>query len=134
MCDYSLMHKASRAARVGDKLVTGRIDGSITKGLFSENQPDTAVCLLPGTEVAFERPVVRYFLGIFKRKAYEIARFTQINKHEMCMHHDALEFPDGEITLVHDLKDGQRMRVLQLPAKPRTVAEKKAQERLAVVG
>ena len=31
-------------------------------------------------------------------------------------HHDALEFPDGEIVLLTKLKPGQRATVLQLPA------------------
>jgi hypothetical protein len=32
------------------------------------------------------------------------------------MHHDALEFPDGEIVLVTQLREGQHATVLQLPA------------------
>ena len=31
-------------------------------------------------------------------------------------HHDALEFPDGEVVLVSRLCEGQRATVLQLPA------------------
>jgi len=48
MCDYSLEHVASRPARVGDKLVsTG------TSGFAAIGQLSVAVCLLPGTELAF---------------------------------------------------------------------------------
>ena len=32
------------------------------------------------------------------------------------MHHDALEFPDGKILLLTQLKTGQKATVLQLPA------------------
>jgi hypothetical protein len=36
-----------------------------------------------------------------------------------CTHHDALEFPDGQIVLVTHLREGQRATVLQLPAQPK---------------
>ena len=44
-------------------------------------------------------------------------------------HHDALEFPDGEIVLLTRLCEGQRARVLQLPAIPRPVNAAHAQRR-----
>jgi hypothetical protein len=45
-----------------------------------------------------------------------------------CTHHDALEFPDGEIVLLTHLCVGQRATVLQLPvqAQPLPAAEAKA--------
>jgi hypothetical protein len=33
-----------------------------------------------------------------------------------CVHHDALEFPDGKIVLVTRLREGQQATVLQMPA------------------
>ena len=57
MCDYSLHFVASRPARVGDKLVSTRFRTSLTRGFAAIGEPDVAVCLLPGTEVAFERDV-----------------------------------------------------------------------------
>ena len=53
MCDYSLHFVASRRARVGDKLVSTRFRTSPTRGFAAIGEPDVAVCLLPGTEVAF---------------------------------------------------------------------------------
>ena len=50
------------------------------------------------------------------------------------MHHDALEFPDGQTVLLTDLLEGQEATVLQLPAQPATAAEVKAQERVAYIG
>jgi hypothetical protein len=50
------------------------------------------------------------------------------------MHHDALEFPDGQTVLLTDVFEGQEATVLQLPAQPATAAEAKAQERVAQVG
>ena len=35
------------------------------------------------------------------------------------VHHDALEFPDGQIVLLTFLKEGQQATVLQLPAAPK---------------
>ena len=52
MCDYSLDKVASRPAQVGDKLVTTEFCASFTRGFSAEGQPNVAVCLLPGTEVA----------------------------------------------------------------------------------
>ena len=48
-----------------------------------------------------------------------MARFRQINLHQPSVHHDALEFPDGQIVLLTRLCEGQRAAVLQLPATAR---------------
>ena len=52
MCDYSLHGVASRPAKVGDKLTT-RNFGTGTRGFSAPEERTTAVCLLPGTEIAF---------------------------------------------------------------------------------
>src|SRR5438034_3258399 len=57
MCDYSLDLVASRPAKVGDKLVTTEFQNSMTRGFAAIGEPNVAVCLLPGTEVAFENEV-----------------------------------------------------------------------------
>jgi hypothetical protein len=57
MCDYSLDLVASRPAKVGDKLVTTKFQNSMTRGFAAIGEPNVAVCLLPGTEVAFEKEV-----------------------------------------------------------------------------
>ena len=57
MCDYSLHLVASRPAKVGDKLVATVFVKSITGGFAAVGEPDIAVCLLPGTELAFEENV-----------------------------------------------------------------------------
>jgi hypothetical protein len=54
MCDYSLHHVASRPAKVEDKLVVTKFSNSITRGFAAVGEPNVAVCLLPGTEIAFE--------------------------------------------------------------------------------
>ena len=57
MCDYSLHLVASRPAKVGDKLVVTEFSKSITRGFAAVGKSDVAVCLLPGTELAFEKEV-----------------------------------------------------------------------------
>ena len=60
MCDYSLHNVASRPAKVADKLVSTNFIGTITRGFAEVGEPNVAVCLLPGTEIAFDRDVNYY--------------------------------------------------------------------------
>jgi hypothetical protein len=117
MCDYSLQHLASRSANVGDKLVSTNFIGTITRGFAEVGAPNVAVCLLPGTEIAFDREVAFYDLPGFPsvRTAQNVARFRQVEKDKPYVHHDALEFPDGQIVLLTALCEGQHATVLQLP-------------------
>jgi hypothetical protein len=119
MCDYSLHLVASRPAKVGDKLVATDFARSITRGFSAVGEPDVAVCLLPGTEIAFEEEVQydRAFSLFGKaRVEHKVARFRQVNMDDPHVHHDALEFPGGQIVMVTRLMPGQRATVLQLPA------------------
>jgi hypothetical protein len=119
MCDYSLHLTASRPAQVGDELVTTTFPNSTTRGFSAVDEPNVAVCLLPGTEVAFDNEVEynRPF-GLMPKLRIEhrVARFRRIDKDQPNVHHDALEFPSADIVLVHRLCLGQRLTVLQLPA------------------
>jgi hypothetical protein len=47
---------------------------------------------------------------------FKTAIFRQINLHNRATHHDALEFPNGEVVLLTLLEEGQQATVLQLPA------------------
>ncbi len=119
MCDYSLGLVKSRPARVSDRLVTTGFKNTVSRGLASVTEPNVAVCLLPGTEVVFDKKA-RYTFGPLRlfswRSASKVARFRQINKHNPHVHHDALEFADGRIISLQDIAFGQRATVLQLPA------------------
>jgi hypothetical protein len=120
MCDFSLEFVASRPAQVGDKLVSTRFDNSLTRGFAAVGEPGTAVCLLPGTELAFQKPVqCKRGWGVLPNLVIEdtVARFRQINMDKPRAHHDALEFPNGQVMLLHNLVEGQRTSVLQLPVK-----------------
>ena len=56
MCDYSLLNVRSRPAKVGDKLTT-RDFGTGTRGFAGAEDRAVAVCVLPGTELAFSSAV-----------------------------------------------------------------------------
>jgi len=135
MCDYSLQHVASRPAAVGDRLVSTRFGDAITRGFAAPGEPDVAVCLMPGTEVSFERDI--QFDDLFGNDhrivGARVARFRQVDKGQRHMHHDALEFPNGEVMLVTRLVPGQAVTVLQLPASPRTAREREEQKRAATL-
>ncbi len=121
MCDYSLHFIASRPAKVADRLVSTDFVKSITRGFTEIGQPDVAVCLLPGTELAFDNDVQfdRAFSMFGKaRVEHRVARFRQVNMDDPHVHHDALEFPGGQIVMVTRLAPGQTATVLQLPAAP----------------
>jgi hypothetical protein len=118
MCDYSLHLVASRPARVGDKLISTSFPHSITRGFASVDDRNVAVCLLPGTELAFEKEI-RCETGLVFSwgLGHKLARFRQVNKGRSNVHRDALEFPDGKTVLLTQLCKDQRATVLQLPAR-----------------
>ena len=137
MCDYSLDFVASRPAKVGDKLVTTKFKNSVTRGFAAVDEPTVAVCLLPGTEVAFETEVdCEHVFKVFRSQkliSEKVARFRQINMEEPNVHHDALEFPDGQVVKLTQLCEGQHATVLQLPASPRAMNEAQRQKRGSLV-
>jgi hypothetical protein len=138
MCDYSLHHVASRPAKIEDKLVVTKFANSITRGFAAVSEPQVAVCLLPGTEVAFEKNVEcepSFGIGIppNKKMLQRLARFRQINLDNAVTHHDAFEFPDGQVILLTRLLAGQHATVLQLPAAPQTAEKVGEQKRVSVV-
>jgi hypothetical protein len=135
MCDYSLDLVASRPARVGDELVTRMFENSMTRGFAAIGEPNVAVCLLPGTEVAFEQDVSyeRFFAFLPHIRLGKVARFRQINADRPRVHHDALEFPDGETVLLTRLCEGQHATVLQLPVSARPVNAAERQKGASLV-
>ena len=137
MCDFSLQSVRSRPAQVGDKLVT-RDFGTGTRGFSAPDDPGMAVCVLPGTELAFTGDVACLPAGLLgwktKTIGHQPAIFRQINKDKLAAHHDALEFPDGRTVLLTLLSEGQTATVLQLPAKPSTTEEAREQDRVGYVG
>ena len=136
MCDFSLHAVRNRPARVGEKLVTTAF-GTGTRGFASRDDLNTAVCLLPGTELAFSNEVrylgwtifslIKHRLSFGTKTPHKTAIFRQINL-GMVTHHDALEFPDGEVVLLTRLSVDQEATVLQLPAGKRVASGTEKQE------
>jgi hypothetical protein len=130
MCGYN-----SRLARVGDKLVTTQFWDTTTRGFSPVGEPKVAVCLLPGTEVVFDREVQHQVAGfrlrVFKKEAgqfrHRVARVRLVNVDNPYTHHGAIEFPDGQIMLLTHLCLGQHLTVLQLPAQATSPAEAQCQ-------
>jgi len=137
MCDYSLHSIKSRPAKVDDKLTT-RDFGTGTLGFAASEDANVAVCVRPGTELSFAREVTCQPIGMLgwrdKVIRHKTAIFRQINKDRVAAHHDALEFPDGQIVLLTCISEGQEATVLQLPAEPKTAVEADAQKRVVFVG
>jgi hypothetical protein len=134
MCDYSLHSVRSRPATIGDKLIT-RDFGTGTSGFASVSDASTAVCVLPGAELAFASEVrladwtIRSLIsGNQVKTPHKTAIFRQINKGQEGIHHDALEFPDGKVVLLTRLAEGQEATVLQLPVQVPAAIEAKNRE------
>src|SRR5258707_5302169 len=116
MCDYSLHAVATRPAQVGETLITTTFRGTATRGFASENEPAVAVCMLPGTELAFAEDVKYDNRWIWARAInFRVGKFGVMDPNVPHRHHDAIEFPDGSNVLVTQLCEGQRVTVLQLP-------------------
>jgi hypothetical protein len=125
MCDYSLHNVKTRPAKVGDKLTTRQFRLG-TRGFSASEDAGVAVCVLPGTELSFAEEVRRVRSWPWTTIIYhKTAIFRQINQDKPATHHDALEFPDGQIVLLTFLVEGQQATILQLPVA--AVAAKAAQ-------
>ena len=139
MCDFSLQHAKSRPAVVADKLVSHNF-GRGTIGFKSVDDPvgdATAVCILPGTELGFDKAIkLRWSYNEGKRfeGQFTTAIFRQRDKDKPNVHHDVLEMPDGEQVLLTHLEEDQNATVLQLPAAPKTEKETDEQKRAEYVG
>ena len=119
MCDYSLHDVATRPAKVGDRLVSTHFTNSLTRGFAAVGEPNVAVCLPPGTELAFDVNVqIDAAIGLLpaRKLGENVARFRYVDNGYPGAHRDALEFPSGKVVLLTRLCEGQHATVLQLPA------------------
>jgi hypothetical protein len=125
MCDYSMHAVATRPAKVGETLITTTFPGTSTRGFASESEPNVAVCMLPGTELAFAQNVRYDNRWIWTREVnFRVGKFGEIDRHVRDRHHDSIEFPDGSHVLVTLLCEGQRATVLQLPVVAQQASER----------
>ena len=107
MCDYSLELIRSRPAKAGDKLVSTSFPDTPTRGFAAADDRSVAVCLLPGTELSFEKEIRCEGVIFSWSPGHKVAKFQQVNKAKRHAYHDALEFPDGKIVLLTQLREGQ---------------------------
>jgi hypothetical protein len=128
MCDYSLHSVETRPAKVGDKLTT-RVFNFSTRGFCAPEDVHVAVCVRPGTELSFTDEVRRTRPWPWTKSIHhKSAIFRRINLDNQHTHHDALEFPDGQIVLLTNLAEGQQATVLQLPASAGVKTPQQAEE------
>jgi hypothetical protein len=113
MCDYSLELIRSRPAKAGDKLASTSFPNTPTRGFAAADDRSVAVCLLPGTELSFEKEIRCEGVIFSWTPGHKVAKFQQVNKGKRHVHRDALEFPDGKIVLLTQLREGQYATVLQ---------------------
>lgn len=133
MCDYSLENLQSRPAAVGDKLITTPFPNTITRGFKAlDGDPNVAVCLLPGTELAFDRNIVAHVAHLLfsRNKEFEekTAVFREVNTGIPYSHHDAIELPSGTVLYVTTLALDQTVTVIQLPVTEKAKAEPVTEE------
>jgi len=151
MCDYSLMAVPNRLAREGEELVAHRFPtGSLglaspkdlkcaadppaprrqsfwraAKEFFNppKTKPVAAVCIPPGARLELQDIPARlqHDLGV---GPVEPVTFTQISA-AVNSYRDAVRFLNGREVRLQDLREGQRVRVLDL-----SVAEELDLERL----
>jgi len=151
MCDYSLMAVPNRLATEGEELVAHRFPtGSL--GLASpsdikrlacpapaarrgfwcamrdffnppKTEPVAAVCIPPGARLLLQDIPVRlqHEIGV---GSTEQVTFTQITA-SVNSYRDAVRFPNGREVRLQELREGQRVKVLDL-----SVAEELDLERL----
>lgn len=115
MSDLNLVD--SQPAKVGDRLVTTDFAKPGTRGFAAVGKLDVAVCLVPGTELAFEKDI-RYhhrFSSLRFCISHKIARFRRFNMDGPSAGHDALELADGRIVMLAELAAGQTATVMQIP-------------------
>ena len=140
MCDYSLMGVPNRLAIEGEELLVHRFaTGSIgltespssapincpsgaanrgfwkaIKGLFINGEPQqaVAVCVPPGARLLV-RDIPANFQRFYNARPVEEVTFTQFSTAENT-HRDAIRLDNGTEILLQRLRQGQRVRVLQL--------------------
>jgi hypothetical protein len=116
MCDYSLHNVVVRPARVGEKLVTAQFIDNRSFGAVDD--PNIAVCMAAGTELAFDRHIECEPTDVgasLKKIRHKRARFWQIGARNSEADRDALEFKDGLIVPLKNLRLGQYATVVELP-------------------
>src|SRR5258707_13535498 len=101
MCDYSLHAVATRPAQVGETLISTTFRGTSTRGFASEKEPEVAVCMLPGTELAFAEDVRYNNRWIWTKSVnFRVGNFGPTDPEVPHRHIDAIQCPTRSAILV----------------------------------
>jgi hypothetical protein len=92
MCDYSLHSVRTRPAKVGEKLVTHDF-GTGTRGFAAPEDCSVAVCILPGTELAFKKPVTYHATLMFRANTTPLRSFARSTRARFTSIMTRLSFP-----------------------------------------
>ena len=76
--DYSLHTAKSRPAKVGDRLVTRNFNTG-TRGFAAPEDARTAVCVLPGTELAFDKELQCARIGLLGQSENNRAHYSHLS-------------------------------------------------------
>lgn len=110
MCDYSIAAKNKISATKGQKLETSKFNLHSSTGFALQGgDGETAVCLLPGTELAFTRDIIG------DANHGRVARFRRLYPEKTHAYHDHLEFANGKVIPIGILPVGLEAEVVQLP-------------------
>jgi hypothetical protein len=117
MCKYSLEAYDNRPAQQGEILQLQQFESG-TKGFVSPSDPETAVCLLPGTKVLVASTVENFGGHLV---AGTKAEFVEKHKHNAPVgadgHKDALHFEGvADPVLLQDLPEGVTIEVIEVPS------------------
>jgi hypothetical protein len=155
MCDYSLMAVPNRLAREGEELVTHRFStGSlglaspvdvkrlrepqpaskrgfwcVMREFFNPPKAETvaAVCIPPGARLHLQ-DIPSRLQNELRVGAAEEVTFTQISA-SVNSYRDAVRFPNGREVRLQELREGQRVRVLDLSLAANLDLERLREER-----
>jgi hypothetical protein len=111
MCDYSLGGIQNRLAVEGEELVVHRFP-THSNGLASPSNLGVAVCIPPGASLVLSG-LPAYLQTRWNVGAEAPVVFTQISM-DVNRHRDAVRFPSGHETLLQDLPEELRVRVIAL--------------------
>lgn len=156
MCDYSLMAVPNRLAREGEELVAHRFPtGSLGLACPADlkramdppaparksfwravveffnppkSEPVPAVCIPPGARLELQDISVRLQQEL-NVSAVERVTFTQISA-AVNSYRDAVRFGNGREVRLQELREGQRVRVLDLSAAEDLDLERLREERV----
>lgn len=116
MCDYSAEHAVTRQAATGDRLVVGKISDH-TIGMTSVNDPDTAVCLIPGTKLTFSRLPEDFATWHLLNGTIHGATFAQREARDGYFTDGIIFDDEKEFTILQCVPEGAHAMVEMIPGK-----------------